>query len=303
MERRAAELFRKSFSANRDRMGRIIDGAKKIAQEERSRANGGMVFVKPQGKAIIVGDLHGDLESLRQILEQTRFMQRVAHGEELKLLFLGDYGDRGQHSPEVYFVLLHLKQSLPRNVLLLRGNHEGLPLIAFSPHDMPAQFEQKYSEKGKEIYYRILALFPDLPHSAVVEEKYLLLHGGAPNEVASVADINLAEKLFPMTTYFEEMLWSDPKEGISGVDPSPRGVGKLFGEDVTSRVLNLTSTKTLIRSHEPCEGVKVNHSGKVLTIFSRNGRPYQNVTRAYLELDLSVEAKDAFKLAEEATRF
>jgi protein phosphatase len=282
-------------------MSRIIDNANTKIEEERKKANSGALVIKAQGRLIIVGDLHGDLESLYRIFIQTQFIRRAAHGEDLKLIFLGDYGDRGKYSPEVYFVILHLKQTLPNEVLLLRGNHEGIPLLSFSPHDMPTQLEQKYGESWKEIYSKMLTVFSNLPHSAIVENKYLLLHGGVPAEVTSMDDISLADKLFPMTTYFEDILWSDPKEDISGVQPSPRGLGKLFGGDVTSKVLELTKTKSLIRSHEPCEGVKVNHSGKVLTIFSRKGAPYENTTRAFLELDVSLDAKDTYTLAKEAT--
>ena len=303
MERKIAELFKKSFTPSKDRISRIIDNVNTKIEEERRQANGGTLIVKAQGRLIIVGDLHGDLESLYRIFIQTQFIRRVAHGEDLKLIFLGDYGDRGKYSPEVYFVILHLKQSLPNEVLLLRGNHEGTPLLPFSPHDMPTQLEQKYGESWKEVYSKILTIFPNLPHSAIVENKYLLLHGGAPAQVTSMADISLADKLFPMTTYFEDILWSDPKEDISGVESSPRGLGKLFGEDVTSKALELTKTRSLIRSHESCEGVKVNHSGKVLTIFSRSGAPYENTIRAFLELDLSLDAKDAYILAKEATLF
>jgi protein phosphatase len=303
MKSEITNLFRKSFTNNKNRMNRIIDAANAKIEEERKQVNGGNITLKAEGKLIIVGDLHGDLSSLHDLLLKTKFMKRAAQKENIKLVLLGDYGDRGKHSPEVYFVILTLKQMFPDRILLLRGNHEGLPLLTFSPHDMPLQLEQKYNDDWKEVYSRILALFSNLPHSITVEGKYLLLHGGAPSEISSAADIAFADKLFPMTTYFEDILWSDPRDGIDGVQPSPRGFGKLFGEDVTSRILALTGTKSLIRSHEPCEGVMVNHSGKVLTVFSRNGPPYDNKARACLELDLSIDAKDAFALAQEAVLF
>jgi len=302
MERKLTKLFRKSFSAKKERITFLLDDVKNQLCEERNQAGGGTLVLRPKGKAIIVGDLHGDLNSLYTLLLATRFIERVVQ-EDLTLIFLGDYGDRGQYSLEVYYVILHLKQRLPKNVLILRGNHEGLPLIPFSPHDMPTQLQQKYNEHWKDIYSKMLVLFSNLPHSLIVEDRYLLLHGGAPSEVNSLKDISLADQLFPLTTYFEDILWSDPREDIKGIQVSPRGLGKLFGEDITSRVLSLTNTKTLIRSHESCDGVNVNHSGKVLTLFSRNGNPYPNTKRAYLELDLSLETKDAFTLAKEATIF
>jgi protein phosphatase len=300
MEKELTQLLRKTFSSKKERLEHLIDRTSTVLKEERSRTGGGTVMLNPDDKLIVVGDLHGSFTSLNDILSSSRFLRRMGLKEKVTLVFLGDYGDRGQDSPEVYSVLLWLKQKFPTNVILLRGNHEGLPLVPFTPHDMPKQLEQKYNENWNGLYTKLLDLFSDFPHALIVEEKYLLLHGGAPHACGSVEDINQADKLFPMTTCFEEILWNDPLDDLTGVKPSPRGLGNLFGEDVTSRILELTRTKTLIRSHEPCEGVKVNHSGKVLTVFSRNGAPYTNTAKAYLEIDLSLEPKNAQTLAQEA---
>jgi hypothetical protein len=83
-----------------------------------------------------------------------------------------------------------------------------------------------------------------------------------------------------------------------------RGAGRMFGEDITERVLRAVGVKTLIRSHEPCEGIKVNQGGKVLTLFSRKGSPYFNTRTTYLILDENAlkEAKDAEKLVRSAAR-
>jgi protein phosphatase len=303
VKKKLTDIFRNSFSPKKERLSHLIGKVMAQLEEERIKASGGTVILPSQGKAIIVGDIHGDINSLYTLLKETRFIERTEKGEDLKLIFLGDYGDRGQYSPEVFYVVFYLKQTKPERVFLLRGNHEGLPLIPFSPHDVPIQLQLKYGEHWNDIYNAILKLFSNLPHCLIIENKYLLLHGGAPNEIASLSDLSLADQLFPLTTHFEEILWNDPKEDIKGVQPSIRGLGKFFGEDVTSKVLEITKTRTLIRSHESCDGVSVNHSGKVLTLFSRNGTPYLNDKRAYLELDLSLEPKDAFTLAKEATIF
>ncbi|MEM2897343.1 MAG: hypothetical protein QXG01_07250, partial [Candidatus Bathyarchaeia archaeon] len=113
-----------------------------------------------------------------------------------------------------------------------------------------------------------------------------------------------ANQTHPKTTHLEEILWSDPCEGIVGTLPSPRGAGKLFGKDVTKRVLDSLGVKTLIRGHEPCmDGVKVNHDGRILTIFSRKGHPYHNLNAAYLKLKTDLKVMDACELIEFCIKF
>jgi protein phosphatase len=84
---------------------------------------------------------------------------------------------------------------------------------------------------------------------------------------------------------------------VHDVQPSPRGAGKLFGKNVTEEVLRKLNVKVLIRGHEPCEeGFKLNHDGKVLTLFSRKGSPYFNAYGAYLQLPLSAKFDSATQL-------
>ena len=45
--------------------------------------------------------------------------------KEATLIFLGDYGDRGDKSAEIYYIILKLKLAFPEQVVLLRGNHEA----------------------------------------------------------------------------------------------------------------------------------------------------------------------------------
>ena len=78
---------------------------------------------------------------------------------------------------------------------------------------------------------------------------------------------------------------------------SPRGAGKFFGRTVTENILNKLGVKVLIRGHEQCKnGFKINHDGKVLTLFSRKGSPYYNAYGAYLEMPLSEKFENARQL-------
>lgn len=84
-----------------------------------------------------IGDIHGQLTMLRDLLEQIR--PRFTPGED-RLLFLGDYIDRGEDSKGVIDLLLELRAEIP-DTIFLRGNHEQLILDALEGPP-PAETDQ-----------------------------------------------------------------------------------------------------------------------------------------------------------------
>jgi len=266
-------------------------------QTEKMKIVGKVVKIPPVGEAIIVGDIHGDLHSLLHILNTSSFLEKARRDEDVLIIFLGDYGDRGPRSPEVYFVILSLKMMFPDRVILLRGNHEGPRDLLASPHDLPVQLERKFGAEAQLIYERLTSLFNHLYLMVLVGNKYVMLHGGVPSKAKSIMDVAYACDKHPSESHLEEILWSDPMENIVGTYPSPRGAGRLFGKDVTERFLKMLNARIIIRGHEPADdGHKINHDGKILTIFSRIGAPYYNRKGTYLQLNLSKEVEDALHI-------
>ncbi len=298
-----------------DHFNQLADEAMHLLSAENGRIGnldieGRLVNVEPKGQAVIIGDLHGDLESLVDILKGSSFLERMNRNHDGLMIFLGDYGDRGAYSVEIYYVVLRLKLLFPEQVVLMRGNHElfwahgGQDDLAPSPHDMPVQFQARFGERGDEAYGKIRNLFEHLYSALLVQERYLMIHGGLSEKARQPEDFAYAHASYPKVRLLEDMLWSDPDDSINGVRESPRGAGKLFGENVTENVLGRFGVKILIRGHEPCEeGYKINHSGRVLTLFSSKGSPYFNSHGAYLEVDLSRRFDNAKQLVPYTHKF
>ena len=256
-----------------------------------------LVTLKPAGEAFVIGDLHGDLDSLIIILQTSQFTQKIAQSKDANLIFLGDYGDRGPYSAEVYYIILKLKLAYPEQVILLRGNHEGPEDLTASPHDLPRQFQARFKDNGSEACSKVRELFPYLYNAVLVKERCLMVHGGLSPNINNIQDLARAHLTHPEQDILEDLLWSDPNDMVKTVLNSPRGAGKLFGKSVTETVLNKLCVKVLIRGHEQCqEGFKLNHGGKVLTLFSRKGAPYFNTYGAYLQLPLSRKFENAKQL-------
>jgi protein phosphatase len=280
------EIIEQASSVTDVEFSMLLKNASLIQKQERSKGvigdsivKEGLVRIKQGRKLILVGDLHGDLQSLAAILQKSEFLNDLSS----IIVFLGDYGDRGRESIEVYYVILYLKTRYPDRVILMRGNHEGPDSMPFHPHDLPDQFLIKFGEAGQLIYAKLRILFDLMYHGVILENSYLILHGGVPTNFKTMNDIATANKTNAETGYLEEILWNDPRE-IEGSQPSARGYGKYFGKDVTERALKIANAKALIRAHEVCDGFKVDHDGLVLTLFSCRA-PYGTKNAAYLPIN------------------
>ena len=286
----------------------LVTQTKEILAKEKGKPGkltikGKLAKVIPAGEVIIVGDLHGDITSLQHILEETGFLGKLKTDYYL-LIFLGDYGDRGEQSPEVYYIIMKLKSMFPEHILLMRGNHEGpLDLLAL-PHDLPIHLKNKFGNRGSEIYDKLRTLFNYFYTGVIIPERYILLHGGVPSKARSINDIAYAHEMHPREPHLEEILWNDPLNNLKGTIASPRGAGKLFGQDITDKFLKMLNVDVLIRGHQSCpDGYKTDHNQKVLTLFSRKGNPYNNSTGAYLHFNSLSEMKNHKELIQSIHRF
>jgi hypothetical protein len=239
-------------------------------------------------KLAIVGDLHGDLTSLRSILNGIRFEAFLGDPNN-KLIFLGDYVDRGVNSIGVIFVVTRLKMKFPDSVILMRGNHEAPIEFPFPSHDLPVEVVRRYGyEKGKLVYNgKILPLFRLLTLATMIDESLFLVHGGVPtgdvdNNFREA--ISTADQTYLSNSIMEEILWNDPREEIENEDAweySRRGIGKHFGVEISRKWLRLSGTKVIVRGHEPCQGYRIDHGGSIMTLFSCK-EPYPKFQASYL---------------------
>jgi len=270
-------------TVSRDEFLSLLDKVITSIQYERGsrsiggfRVEGGLVIMdRVPYRLAVIGDIHGDLYALLNILESTGL-------EDTTLLFLGDYGDRGFYSVEVYSLLLYLKARYPDNVIMLRGNHEGPDDLPFYPHDLPAMINSRFDD-GMYIYQRLRLLFNCMYTAALIRGMMLLVHGGVPIHLSTMNDVAYADKNHPSTSFLEEILWNDPRE-MEGYEESARGYGYYFGKDVTKHALKVTGTNIIVRSHEPCiDGYRLDHDAQVLTLFSCK-EPYGNSNASYMLL-------------------
>jgi len=126
----------------------------------------------------IVGDIHGQYYDLIKLLTVG------GEPEKTKYLFLGDFVDRGSFSMEVIILVLALKINFPKTVFLLRGNHECRQMT------QSFNFRQEVLYKyDAEIYDLLIDLFDSLPLAAIINGKFLAVHGGISPELTTISDL------------------------------------------------------------------------------------------------------------------
>ena len=233
-------------------------------------------------EVLVVGDIHGNLKSLKHILKIVR--KRMPK----YVVFLGDYVDRGPHQLECLIVIMCLKILEPDRYFILRGNHETLEMnkqYGFFDRFFHKYFEeQETSDYGLYHTYHdesnftdILSVYLVMPICAIINNTYLCLHGGIPEDIEILnklrglkprdIDDDIAESIEDAVF---QILWNDPEPDLKGFAMNYRGPGvKFFGEDVFNRFLEKYSLEYVIRAHE-CfpEGFRWFFERKLLTIFS-----------------------------------
>jgi diadenosine tetraphosphatase ApaH/serine/threonine PP2A family protein phosphatase len=212
-------------------------------------------------KALLVGDTHGNLWASRFAVEEFR------RGGYEALLFLGDYVDRGFYQIQNIVYLFALKLSRPRDVWLLRGNHE-LPSVN-TAYGFTRAVLTKFS---RETYARFARAFSELPLAAVLNRKIFCVHGGIAKGLREVHEINELERasVEPEDPRLLQLLWNDPSESTKGFTFNYlRGGFYRYGEDVFREFLDGNALTRLIRSHEVFEeGYQYFFDKKLLSIFS-----------------------------------
>ncbi|MFX1560282.1 MAG: metallophosphoesterase [Promethearchaeota archaeon] len=219
----------------------------------------------PSRNVFFIGDLHGELESISSV--QTLFSKYKNHS----FVFLGDYGDRGPAQIETVNLVFALALSDPKRVILLRGNHES---------DEVAQRYGFYTEVSRkfsfEVYSMYLDAFQVLPMAAVSSEGIFACHGGIPEGVTSIDEIQKCDRIhqnFPDDILFQ-LAWNDPKEADFRFAANSRGSRvRSFGRIAFNEFLENLEMKIMFRAHEVfAEGIKTFFDGFLTSIFSATYR-------------------------------
>jgi predicted MPP superfamily phosphohydrolase len=191
-----------------------------------------LIRLKPEGKAVFIGDTHGDFDATEAV-----FREYFKPGHTL--VFLGDYVDRGPDSKTNIEFLLEKKLQAPEQVFLLAGNHEGHCLVPFSPADF-------WESLAPHEYKSFSDLLQFLPFAAITDNGIFAAHG-APPDVKAAEEINMIQLC---DEHWHQLTWGDFTEKQESIPNTLTG-RPTFGKDYFNRVMKQIGENVLIRSHQP----------------------------------------------------
>ncbi|CAJ0576664.1 unnamed protein product, partial [Mesorhabditis spiculigera] len=231
-----------------------------IFKEERGVA-------RPQGRTIVVGDLHGNFNDLWRII-QAWLSDVVDQGPKQNIIFLGDIVDRGPRQLECLILIMAYKAVFPKQVFIVRGNHEESDTCEDFQADMLAR---GYSDEAEQAIKLLLDLFEKLPSLGVIDGRILCMHGMLAVELTN-EDLGVQADLSPahFSDMARNMRWNDPSEEVVRISPNTsRGGGQLWPSKKIEETIEMLGVDFVLRGHQMMtNGVRRFANLPLATVFS-----------------------------------
>jgi len=221
----------------------------------------------------VCGDVHGQLWDVIHLFEVG------GHPSVTKYLFLGDYVDRGFFSVETFLLIACYKLKYPKNIFMLRGNHESSDVN--SGYGLYSEILTVYGHAG--IWERMNALFEVLPIAALIDNKLFCVHGGISPHISLVDQISMINRKRQIEPKgpFSDLFWSDPDDNGSTWKENTRGAGFLFGSSAVKEFCQNNDLRMIIRSHQLAkEGYEYKFEKQLITIWSAPNYMYRSGNKA-----------------------
>ncbi len=155
-------------------------------------------------RTLVIGDIHGGLRAVHQIMERANVNQSDT------LIFLGDYVDGWSQSPQVIDFLINLKKK--QNCIFIRGNHDEL-LLDWLKGNTKEIDEPMWYKHGGEATVNAYSIISDAKKKEHIEfleslQNYYLDNQNRLFVHAGFTNMNgVKYEYFPKLFYWDRTLW------------------------------------------------------------------------------------------------
>ena len=169
-------------------------------------------------KTFVIGDIHGGLKALKQVLSKTPFTKKDT------LIFLGDYVDGWSESPQVIDFLIEFAQL--QKCIFIRGNHDDLLLQYLKTTKFNTEWFKHGGESTLNAYKNIskskieehIFFLENLKNYYLDANNKLFIHAGFTN----IKGVEF--EYFPEMLYWDRTLW----ECACALNPNIKESSPLF---------------------------------------------------------------------------
>ncbi len=237
------------------------------------KENKKLIKLPSKGKALIITDLHGNLEDYERYMDIWKEFKKNKNNH---LILTGDFIHSCNVDDESLEIIKSLKRHFEneKNFHILLGNHEWAQITDESVYkgyfNQTQQFEdlvyQKYGNNADNQIIQYKKFFNKLAIAVKTDNQVLISHAGPAPHLNSEDDIiNISNYDYSRNLVLYEMLWNRNIEcSRNYLDP----------------FLKHFNCKTSIVGHTPVNGVELNGNQLVVSSSFSLGK------KAYLELDL-----------------
>ena len=128
-------------------------------------------------------------------------------------------------------------------------------------------------------------VFDHLPLCALIEDKFLCMHGGLSPKIETIDQIRNIDRFqeVPFEGAVTDLLWSDPSDEKGFSENSGRGVAHYFGPDTTEKFTHDNHIKCIARAHDAASQYQMLGAGRVQ---SHQAAPFHRVAQFWSALPL-----------------
>ncbi len=248
----------------------VLDGRTELLAEEIVQLTGMTVDLykakdnvirTPDQNLLFVGDLHGELKTLQSV---KRIFEKYKNHS---MVFLGDYADRGPSQLETFNLVMAMSLKYPDRITMLRGNHEADSIASHYGF-----FWEIMKKKSNALCQNFNKVFEALPIAGYSDSGIFSCHGGIPEDVSSLRDLQKIERHNPdfANDILFQLVWNDPEDKDFYFRPNKRSKrARIFGQKAFKKFCDDLGIKLMIRAHQVfIEGVKFFFDSKLVSVFT-----------------------------------
>jgi hypothetical protein len=233
-----------------DRLLRTLEKAAQVVTSTSGR-RGRLVRLDGAKEVLVAGDLHGNVENFRQLLQHAALSRYPSRHLVLQELIHGpfQYAEGGDKSHQLVDLVAALKCQYPAQVHLILGNHELAQwmghMITKTDFEMTTHFrmgvDRAYGKRSAEIYGSYLQLLARLPVAVRTANRVFISHSLPWMEQLETFDPGVLER--------EEI---DRDQLRYGGSIHSLVWGRDVSLETTSAFLQKIDADLLISGHVPC---------------------------------------------------